>query len=49
LFLNRVPPGVDEAAYVKAAFLSAIASGETKSPTISKKRAVEILGTMQVT
>lgn len=47
LFLNRVPPGVDEAAYVKAAFLSAVASGEIKSPIISKKRAVEILGTMQ--
>ena len=28
LIENRVPAGVDEAAYVKAAFLSAIAKGE---------------------
>ena len=28
LISNRVPPGVDEAAYVKAGFLSAIAKGE---------------------
>jgi len=47
LITNRVPPGVDEAAYVKAGFLSAIAKGETKSPLISKQRAVELLGTMQ--
>lgn len=47
LITNRVPPGVDEAAYVKAGFLSAIAKGEAKSPLIDKKRAVELLGTMQ--
>eukprot|EP00038_Savillea_parva_P006407 m.163606 g.163606 ORF g.163606 m.163606 type:complete len:920 (+) comp12316_c0_seq1:133-2892(+) len=47
LFLNRIPAGVDEAAYVKAGFLSAIANGETTAPTISKERAVEILGHMQ--
>nr|WP_276583852.1 bifunctional aconitate hydratase 2/2-methylisocitrate dehydratase [Pseudomonas sp. RIT-PI-AD] len=47
LITNRVPPGVDEAAYVKASFLSAIAKGEATSPLISKKRAVELLGTMQ--
>mmetsp|Transcript_26111 Transcript_26111/g.68540 ORF Transcript_26111/g.68540 Transcript_26111/m.68540 type:complete len:926 (+) Transcript_26111:36-2813(+) len=47
LFLNRVPPGVDEAAYVKAGFLSAITKGEATAPTIDKQRAVEILGTMQ--
>lgn len=47
LFLNRVPPGVDEAAYVKAGFLSAIVNEETSAPTISKDRAVDILGTMQ--
>lgn len=47
LITNRVPPGVDEAAYVKAGFLSAIAKGEASSPLISKKRAVELLGTMQ--
>ncbi len=47
LITNRVPPGVDEAAYVKAGFLSALAKGEAKSPLIDKKRAVELLGTMQ--
>ncbi|WP_409277988.1 bifunctional aconitate hydratase 2/2-methylisocitrate dehydratase [Pseudomonas defluvii] len=47
LITNRVPPGVDEAAYVKAGFLSAVAKGEAKSPLIDKKRAVELLGTMQ--
>lgn len=47
LITNRVPPGVDEAAYVKAGFLSAIAKGEATSPLIDKKRATELLGTMQ--
>lgn len=47
LLVNRVPPGVDEAAYVKAAFLSAIAKGETQSPLIDKKEATQLLGTMQ--
>ncbi len=47
LITNRVPPGVDEAAYVKAGFLSAIAKGEATSPLLDKKRAVELLGTMQ--
>ena len=47
LFTNRVPPGVDQAAYVKAAFLSAIAKGEAESPLIDNKRAIELLGTMQ--
>nr|NYU03352.1 bifunctional aconitate hydratase 2/2-methylisocitrate dehydratase [Pseudomonas sp. SbOxS1] len=47
LITHRVPPGVDEAAYVKAGFLSAIAKGEATSPLIDKKRAVELLGTMQ--
>ncbi|BCX68268.1 bifunctional aconitate hydratase 2/2-methylisocitrate dehydratase [Pseudomonas izuensis] len=47
LITHRVPPGVDEAAYVKAGFLSAIAKGEAKSPLINKQRAVELLGTMQ--
>ncbi len=47
LLENRVPPGVDEAAYVKAGFLSAIAKGETTSPLISKEKAVELLGMMQ--
>ena len=47
LFVNRVPPGVDQAAYVKAAFLTAIVKGEASSPLIDKKRAVQLLGTMQ--
>ena len=46
LLTNRVPPGVDEAAYVKAGFLSAVAKGETSSPILSSKRAIELLGTM---
>jgi aconitate hydratase 2/2-methylisocitrate dehydratase len=46
LITNRVPPGVDEAAYVKAAFLSAVAKGEATSPLISKSKAVELLGMM---
>jgi len=47
LITHRAPAGVDEAAYVKAGFLAAIAKGETASPLISKQRAVELLGTMQ--
>lgn len=47
LFENRVPAGVDDAAYVKASFLAAIAKGETSSPLISKQHAVKLLGTMQ--
>jgi len=47
LITNRVPPGVDEAAYVKAGFLTAIAKGEATSPLIDKVHAVKLLGTMQ--
>ena len=47
LLTNRVPPGVDEAAYVKAGFLTAIAKGEAESPLIDKIHAVKLLGTMQ--
>lgn len=47
LITNRVPPGVDEAAYVKAGFLTAIAKGEASSPLIDKVHAVKLLGTMQ--
>ncbi len=47
LLENRIPPGVDEAAYVKACFLAAVAKGETTSPLISKEKAVALLGTMQ--
>lgn len=46
LLENRVPAGVDQAAYVKAAFLNAIVKGETSSPLINKERAVYLLGTM---
>ena len=46
LLENRIPAGVDDAAYVKAAFLAAIAKGEASSPIISNVRATELLGTM---
>ena len=46
LISDRVPPGVDEAAYVKASFLSAITKGEDESPLIDKKLAISLLGTM---
>lgn len=46
LLENRIPAGVDDAAYVKAAFLAAIAKGETSSPIINNVRATELLGTM---
>ncbi|PKH22756.1 bifunctional aconitate hydratase 2/2-methylisocitrate dehydratase [Enterobacterales bacterium CwR94] len=47
LLVNRVPPGVDEAAYVKAGFLAAVAKGETTSSLVTPEKAVELLGTMQ--
>ncbi|NND90924.1 MAG: bifunctional aconitate hydratase 2/2-methylisocitrate dehydratase [Granulosicoccus sp.] len=46
LLTQRIPAGVDEAAYVKAGFLAAVAKGEAESPLISRVRAVELLGTM---
>ena len=46
LLINRVPPGVDEAAYVKASWLTAIAQGEKHCRYINPERAIEILGTM---
>jgi len=46
LISDRVPPGVDEAAYVKAGFLSAIAKGEATSPLIDRAKAVQLLGNM---
>ena len=46
LLRDRVPPGVDEAAYVKAGFLTGIAKGEIASPLIYPTYAVELLGTM---
>ncbi len=47
LLENRIPPGVDEAAYVKAGFLAAVAKGEAKSPLVTPQKATELLGTMQ--
>lgn len=46
LLQNRVPAGVDQAAYVKAAFLADIAQGKSVSPVISASHAVGLLGTM---
>jgi aconitate hydratase 2/2-methylisocitrate dehydratase len=46
LLTNRVPPGVDEAAYVKAAFLADLAKGSATSPIIDRKHATGLLGTM---
>ncbi|KJG12677.1 bifunctional aconitate hydratase 2/2-methylisocitrate dehydratase [Photobacterium iliopiscarium] len=47
LLENRIPPGVDEAAYVKAGFLAAITTGEAQSPLVTKAKAAQLLGTMQ--
>lgn len=47
LLVHRIPPGVDEAAYVKATWLSAIAKGIESHPAISRQYAIELLGTMQ--
>ncbi|ACA32461.1 aconitate hydratase 2 [Histophilus somni 2336] len=47
LFENRIPAGVDEAAYVKAGFLAALAQSAVTCKLISPSKAVEILGTMQ--
>ena len=46
LLTERVPPGVDEAAYVKAGFLSAVATGETSCPLIDRQHAIRLLGDM---
>ena len=46
LLANRIPAGVDEAAYVKAGFLAAVALAEVASPILSPERATELLGTM---
>jgi len=47
LLSERVPPGVDEAAYVKASFLSAVVTGDAASPVVDKYEAMRLLGTMQ--
>jgi aconitate hydratase 2/2-methylisocitrate dehydratase len=46
LLSERIPPGVDEAAYVKAGWLSAVAQGTTSSPLVSPVEAVNLLATM---
>lgn len=46
LFTNKINPGVDDAAYVKAAFLNDIVQGKVSCSVISKVKAIEILGTM---
>lgn len=46
LLTHRVPPGVDDAAKVKASFLSAVAHSDVKVALISKAKATELLGTM---
>ena len=46
LLRDRVSPGVDPAAKVKAAFLAAVVSGKAKSPLVDAKAAIAMLGTM---
>lgn len=46
LLSDRVPAGVDDAAYVKAGFLAALVKGEATSPLLDKVKALELLGTM---
>ncbi len=46
LLTHRVPPGVDDAAKVKASFLAAVAHGDIRVALIPKAKATELLGTM---
>jgi len=46
LFTNKVPAGVDQAAYVKAAFLADVANGKVSTPLITTEAATKLLGTM---
>jgi aconitate hydratase 2/2-methylisocitrate dehydratase len=46
LLVHRIPAGVDDAAYIKACFLAAIAKGEADSPILDAASATELLGTM---
>jgi len=46
LLENRVSPGVDPSAKVKAAWLASVAKGTVKSPAVSRGDAVRMLGTM---
>ena len=46
LLTNRIPAGVDKAAYVKAAFLADVAKGNITTSLISNTLATKLLGTM---
>ena len=46
LLEDRVAPGVDPAAAVKAEWLAKVARGEVTSPVLSRKKAIFLLGTM---
>ncbi len=47
LLANRIPPGVDEAAKIKADFLANVALGKVECPLVSRDQAVELLGNMK--
>ena len=46
-FINRITPGVDETSYLKANLLNDICNDDVKSNIFTKKKAIDILGTMQ--
>jgi aconitate hydratase 2/2-methylisocitrate dehydratase len=46
LLENRIPAGVDQSAYVKAAFLADVANKKAASPLVGREKAVALLGTM---
>jgi len=46
IFSNKVPAGVDQAAYVKAAFLADVANGKVSTSLITCESATKLLGTM---
>ena len=46
LLKHRIPPGVDQAAYVKATWLSSVAQSSTTTELISPLEATKLLGTM---
>ena len=46
LLTHRVPAGVDDAAKVKAEFLTQVGAGKTACALISRTKATELLGTM---
>ncbi|MCY7369821.1 MAG: bifunctional aconitate hydratase 2/2-methylisocitrate dehydratase [Polaromonas sp.] len=46
LITHRVPAGVDDAAKVKASYLTAVAHGAEQGTLMSREKATELLGTM---